>query len=1003
LRNRKVIIVFFIAFCLFLTNHRPLHNSVQAKEDNPLKIEKLFGLSTIPGTFRWSTAIAIAKDGSIFIADSGESQIEVYDANYQFIRNFGSIGSGDGQFIYIQQIRFDQQDNLYVLDSNLCRIQVFTKEGKYLKKWGEKGKETKQIFAPIDFDFLNEKEILIVDSVYHDYENEDFNNSVKVFTIDGTYSRSFFSDPRYIADDDDLYFSYLKVDTKGNVHICVFGKPPIEEIEENVSVIIKFSQQGEYLCHYADFEQYSTYTQVKALNQISIVNNYLFVILSKFVLQFSIPEDIKQPIEYIKTFLDVPKQFQDNSTINEPSALYCTHQQVFISDLYLNRITIFDYEKQVLKVIQSSVFEEGNKYKDKNKDIPKGILSMPEGLTTGPDDNIYVTSILHQTIKAFKPDGSEFKSFGKPYTDKYPGIVRPIDILFDKVGYCYVAITYPPSIGVYTKDLNPLLVIDVNDEIGSSGYPACLSLNSEGDLVVGCYNYGDNHFILIYDVSDMKNKKAVLKETITIPEERLDDYFSFGFSDIVLDEQDNMILSSSFSSYLLWINKAGEIIRTVDVKNMVEGLCIDGDGNIYVTLPSIGSIYKLSPTGQTIWQSDLGWILLYFIAMDSKGMLYVTDPIHNVVLVISDTTAIPPKPSEPKPDKTNASFFFSFDQTILTEEDNVTLHMMVNELDLCSEINATIQYPSWLLQYNTMDVGSILKNTSFRIVNQSVESNEMTVSIKSDKGDIITNSGALLDIQFVARSGGSGLLDFTALELKDPDGNEIKYKEKTGMRFVILSKDKNPPILNISPFPQVVYDPILLIHGETEPEATVIVNQKEVVVDPKGFFDASIELQKGDNTIHITATDKAGNHSEFSQQVVLKEKTIIQLFIGQSLIIVNGKTSPLDSAPYLDKNSGRTMVPLRAIAESIGAIVSFEPKTQRIDITKETTSIQLWIGKSKAVINGVTVDIDPDKPVSPVIIKGRTFLPLRFIGETLGFKVDWDAPTQRITLTYPKD
>ena len=156
-------------------------------------------------------------------------------------------------------------------------------------------------------------------------------------------------------------------------------------------------------------------------------------------------------------------------------------------------------------------------------------------------------------------------------------------------------------------------------------------------------------------------------------------------------------------------------------------------------------------------------------------------------------------------------------------------------------------------------------------------------------------------------------------------------------------------------------------------------------------------------TILVTASDKASNKTELTVETTLQEKIIIKLFIGKSIIIVNDKTSPLDSSPYLDKNSGRTMVPLRAIAESIGAVVSFDPKTQRIDITKETTSIQLWIGKPKALVNGAEVDIDSDKPVSPVIIQGRTFLPLRFTGETLGFKVDWDASTQRITLTYPKD
>ena len=125
------------------------------------------------------------------------------------------------------------------------------------------------------------------------------------------------------------------------------------------------------------------------------------------------------------------------------------------------------------------------------------------------------------------------------------------------------------------------------------------------------------------------------------------------------------------------------------------------------------------------------------------------------------------------------------------------------------------------------------------------------------------------------------------------------------------------------------------------------------------------------------------------------------LYIGSRVIIVNDTPGILDSALFIDKNSGRTMVPLRAIGEAIGAIITFDPSTQRIDIKKDATIIQLWIGKPKAMVNGVSVDIDPDKPVSPVIIKGRTFLPLRFIAEAFEFKVDWEASIQRITLTYP--
>jgi len=138
------------------------------------------------------------------------------------------------------------------------------------------------------------------------------------------------------------------------------------------------------------------------------------------------------PSNTSKPFFE-PEQFKDYSTIFEPSALFCTKQQILIADISFNRLTIFDYEKHVLKVIQSSVFEVGSEYKDKNKDIPKGILSCPEGVTIGPDSLIYIASAFHKTIKVFNPDGMEVKSFGKPYLDKKSEFgSSPLDIVFDK-------------------------------------------------------------------------------------------------------------------------------------------------------------------------------------------------------------------------------------------------------------------------------------------------------------------------------------------------------------------------------------------------------------------------------------------------------------------------------------------------------------------------------------------------------------------------------------------
>ena len=84
---------------------------------------------------------------------------------------------------------------------------------------------------------------------------------------------------------------------------------------------------------------------------------------------------------------------------------------------------------------------------------------------------------------------------------------------------------------------------------------------------------------------------------------------------------------------------------------------------------------------------------------------------------------------------------------------------------------------------------------------------------------------------------------------------------------------------------------------------------------------------------------------------------------------------------------GRTMVPMRAIFEKLGAAISWEPDAKKVSAEKDGTKIELVIGALTAKVNGADVSLD----VPAVISESRTLVPLRFISESLGLTVDWDA------------
>ncbi|MCL2387274.1 MAG: copper amine oxidase N-terminal domain-containing protein [Defluviitaleaceae bacterium] len=112
------------------------------------------------------------------------------------------------------------------------------------------------------------------------------------------------------------------------------------------------------------------------------------------------------------------------------------------------------------------------------------------------------------------------------------------------------------------------------------------------------------------------------------------------------------------------------------------------------------------------------------------------------------------------------------------------------------------------------------------------------------------------------------------------------------------------------------------------------------------------------------------------------QTTVIELQIGSTTATVNGAAHTLLAAPFI--SGGRTMVPVRFVAELMGAEVNWEAATRTV------------------LIDNMSMVVDeplPNDMGTPTIVSGATFVPVRFVSENLGAQVGWDAPTQTVTLT----
>jgi len=116
---------------------------------------------------------------------------------------------------------------------------------------------------------------------------------------------------------------------------------------------------------------------------------------------------------------------------------------------------------------------------------------------------------------------------------------------------------------------------------------------------------------------------------------------------------------------------------------------------------------------------------------------------------------------------------------------------------------------------------------------------------------------------------------------------------------------------------------------------------------------------------------------------------VMRLVIGSTAYTYRGQYMQSDVAPFLDARYSRTMVPLRIIADALGADVRFDSATRTVYIYHNEQVISLVIDVPLPGGMGV-----------PVIIDNRTFVPLRYVSETLGVITRWESGTQAVYIYF---
>jgi len=124
------------------------------------------------------------------------------------------------------------------------------------------------------------------------------------------------------------------------------------------------------------------------------------------------------------------------------------------------------------------------------------------------------------------------------------------------------------------------------------------------------------------------------------------------------------------------------------------------------------------------------------------------------------------------------------------------------------------------------------------------------------------------------------------------------------------------------------------------------------------------------------------------------EKKVV-FVIDNTAYSVDGNPLTLDVAPYI--KSSRTMLPVRAVSESLDMNVGWDAKTSTVTLTSKDNkdTVILTIGNTTMLVNGKKVTLDS----APEIKDSRTFLPVALVANAVGAKTDWNKDTRTVTLT----
>jgi signal transduction histidine kinase/sugar lactone lactonase YvrE len=367
-----------------------------------------FGSSgTGNGQFTAMSGIALDSLGNIFVGDDGYSsgsshRIQKFDSNGNFITKWGTYGSGNGQFNRPSGIAVDVNNGntVFVTDLMNHRVQKFDNNGTYLTKWGSQGSGNGQFSYPYGITIDSGSNVYVVDAL---------NYRVQKFDNNGTYLTKWGSQGSGNGQFNSISISALTTDLSGNVFYADYGNLRVQQ----------FTNVGVFLKQFAEFPVLGTQrgVEVDAAGNVYVADSG-----NKRIVKYD-------PQRRFLAKWSVPTTFQITGLAIDSQ----------------NRILVLIYSTVPEVLVYDSNGTLLNRWGSEGAGDGQFSLShwveSANGIAVDGNGNVFVSDTGNHRIQKFDQDGNFITKWGS-FSDAMGGFKYPRDIDVDSSGAVYVLDTW---------------------------------------------------------------------------------------------------------------------------------------------------------------------------------------------------------------------------------------------------------------------------------------------------------------------------------------------------------------------------------------------------------------------------------------------------------------------------------------------------------------------------------------------------------------------------------